>query len=325
MESVVAEDAQREKIALADLAGRPILAPLHEVMLKSFPHPLIIQLLEAFASRDVTSDKIAVVAERQAALTQVLHKKLLSLSPGRESLPSLEATIVLLGMEQSRNLFMESLAGFQLNYAKTAERDASPGEGAPAGWIFAAGLTYDFLAQAITDKDLLPTHFGQAMKLAKVAQKIALLAGERNLLSFVTAAALLSNIGKLYLSAADPQYLAFTKSATNQQIPRAVRLQLEQRTWKIDHTLVGAMACEAFCFPHPIGLAVQFHHFPKLAQPRDASAFRMAQILALATRMTQNPKKIVDLADPAVELWFGPELAGTSLPRKIVVEASSIL
>lgn len=323
-ENVVAEDAQREKLILTPTADRPIVAPLHDVMLKAFPHPLIIKLLEAFASRDVTSDKIARVAQRQGSLTQIVHKKLMSLSP-REQLPSLEATIVLLGMEQSRNLFMEELAGFQLNYAKNAERDCPPGDGASTAWVFAAGLIYDFLAQVLTDKDLLPQQFAHAIKLAKLSQKLAAASGERNLIGLITAAALLSNIGKLYLAAADPKYLAFLKSASSSQMPRSVRLGMEQKTWKIDHTVVGAIACEAFCFPHPVGLAVQFHHFPRLAQPRDASAFRMAQILALATRMQQSPKRITDLADPVVETWFGAELAGTSLQRKIVIEGSTAL
>jgi hypothetical protein len=323
-ESVILEEAQREKTVLPDLAGRPIIKPLREVLLKTFPPFLIIRLLEAYAGRDVTSDKIAAVTGGQGPLAAVLHKKLMSLSP-RETLPSMEATIVLLGMEQSRNLIMQTLTGFELNYAKAAERDCPPEGGASAAWIFAAGLVFDYLAQVLTDKDTMPAHVAAAIKTARVAQKLANAAGERNLVSLVTAAALLSDVGKLYLAAADPAYLAFMKSATNSQIPRSTRLQIERKTWQIDHTIVGALACETFHFPHAVGLAVQFHHFPKLAQARDPGAHRIAQIVSLATRMVKSPKRIVDAADPIVETWFGPEMAGTGLARKIVIEASTAL
>lgn len=323
-ETVILEEAQREKTTFPDLATRPITGAFREVLLKTFPHVLVVQLLEAFASSDVTSDKIADVAEGQAALTGVLHKKLLSLS-ARETLPSMAATIVLLGMEQSRNLLMESLMGFPLNYAKIAERDCALEGGASTAWIFGAGLVYDKLSQVITDKDVLPAQFAQGIKLARVAQKLAMQSGERNLVGTISAAALLSDVGKLYLSAADPKYLAFQKSATNNQLPRAVRLQIERSTWQFDHATAGAVACETFRFPRSIGLAIQFHHFPKLAQARDPGAHRMAQILSLATRMVRSPKRIVDAADPIVDTWFGPELAGTTLTRKIVVDASTIL
>lgn len=294
-------------------------------------------ILEAFANIDVTSDKVAAILRANPYYEMQFMRVLESLGKKREEMPRLEGAVVLLGMQNSRNLViaLQALRNVRgthpewskdgklkiqpqevLHYALKTEEALAGRKGAYSDTAYAAGLVFDYLT-LITEQvsrdsrkvaayiDVLYTH---GLKSAQIGAELSKGLQDFGYSKYAYSACLLHDVGKAIMAILDPAYLAFVDDCTKRALSRRVRIFAETRRWGVNHAMLGGLACEYFQFFRPISKAILYHHDPYLVRGGKAGLGQLASLVCLATNIANNFKKTEKADDPVIQLWKTLEL-----------------
>lgn len=310
-------------------------------------------VLDAFSSRDVTSEKVAVALHGNVYLQQVFDRVIESLTKKKGEARALESAVVLLGMQNSRNLILavqlvrtvhsthpEWTADGKLKmnskdflkYALTLEESTVGIKEEYADLAFAAGYLFDLFVQIAAKQEnskkiltSIDATFKQGLKTAKIASEISKTIPEFGFRRHLFAAALVHEIGKVAMGILDPSYLEFQDVCAKKDLPREIRRYAEKKCFGMNHSVLGAVICYYSKIFTPMARALLYQHEPFLLSNREKKLYELAALVSLSTNIAQNFKKTDKLDDPVLERWKGPELAGYKIDMAKVMKAISTL
>ena len=304
-------------------------------------------IIEAFSNIDVTAERVSQVI-RGNPYYESVFKSVVEGMAKREEMPSLEGSIVLVGMQNFRNFvialqMLRSVTGLHpewdkdgklklnpadsIRYALKTEELLLSGKSEYSDTAYAAGLVYDVLAAAINaisdDKKkvlaYLDAVYAHGLRTAQIGMELANLVPDMGFRKYVFSACLIHDVGKIGISLVRPAYVNFVEESKKKEWPRPVRQFTEIEKWGVDHTVIGALVCHAFKIFRPIEKVIQFHHDPYLLKSRNKNLYQLASLVSLATNIANNFKKTDRLDDPVVATWKGTEL------RDFKIEMHSVL
>jgi hypothetical protein len=237
-------------------------------------------ILDAFSSRDVTAEKVSGALKNNPAIEQVFFQVIESVGK-RTDKPSLEAAVVLIGMQNSRNLIvatqllrsmgialewssegkLKTIPSDYLKYAlRTEESVAGPGgvnaKAEHADLSFSAGIFFDIFVllasrpeYAERKKKLLAyieEIYTQSLKTANIAVEVVKVVPEFGYQRLFFAAALLHDIGKVALAFSEPSYQDFSDLASKKGLTRHIRRFAEAKKFGVNHSVLGAVICYSY-------------------------------------------------------------------------------
>jgi HD-like signal output (HDOD) protein len=309
-------------------------------------------VLDAFSSRDVTAEKVSLALKGNPYLQQAFYQVIESVGK-RTEIPSLEAAVVLLGMQNSRNLILalqfqrtinraqpewtkegklKTPAADYLKYAlKTEELLAANPAAAKEEYAdlgFSAGALFDvfaLLANQVEHKKkvltLIETVHAQSFKTGMIAAEVARTMPELTYRRLFFAACLLHDIGKIAMAILDPSYIDFLDACTKKDLPRAVRRYAEAKRFGVNHSVLGAVICYGHTLFSPFSRAILYQHEPFLLSTRKKNLYQLTALISLSTNMASNFKKADKEDDPILALWKGPELKDLKVTPRALVQA----
>jgi len=333
------EDLVARIPALQTVPDSPVFQKFMEVIVPMVDLPRTSQfVLEAFMAKDVTAEKLSMAMKGNAYYERTFYQVIDALSKRKEGdpQPTLEAAIVLMGMQNSRNLILgvqmlRSVLGTHPEWTpegklKTAPKDylkyALALEESNAGkkedyldLAFSAGVLFDMFVMISEaqehKKKLTPyidTIYKRGLKTAVIASEISKVVPEFGFRRYVYAACLVHDIGKVAMAVLDPAYLDFQDELSKKDLPRALVKHAELKRFGINHSVLGALICEYFKVFAPFSGAILYQHEPYLLMSRQKKLFELAALISFATNIASNFKKIDKLDDPVIERWKTPEL-----------------
>ena len=282
MAQKVAEAAPQENIedlilkipGLQSAAESPVFQKFMDVIAPMIDLPKTSQfVLEAFSSRDVTAEKLSMALKSNVYFQQVFYQVIDSVSKRKEgeTPPPLESAIVLLGMQNSRNLILavqmqRAVLGTHVEWTKEGKLKTQPKdllkyalqvEEANAGkkdeyldLAFSAGMLFDIFAMIVSaqenKKKLQPfveDVYKQGYKTAQIGAEIAKTIPNFGFKRHLFAAAMIHDIGKIAMAIIEPEYLEFLDECSKKNLPRALRRYAEQKRFGVNHSLLGAVIC----------------------------------------------------------------------------------
>ncbi len=332
-----------EKI-LVPLSLKSVKAPplfkkfLKEIVPKIYLPNVSYEILKAFSNIDVTAEKVADFLKANPYY-QYYFLKVIESKGMREELPSLDAAVILLGMQNSRDL-ISSLQVLRMVKEVHPELDKegnlkiSPSEVIRYALKteeylmsiryeysdigYAAGLMFDVLALIATDysKDkkktleYIDTVYSHGFKTAQIGLELVKSIKDLSYSKYFFSACLIHDIGKIIFAIIEPEYFQFNEIVSKKGLSRALRHFAEQQKFGINHALLGSVACHYFRLFKPIQKAILYHHHTVLlrAGPGRKGTFQLSSLICLATNIANNFKKPDNINDPILRQWKGKEL-----------------
>jgi len=335
---------------MKEVAESPLFTDFHE---KIAPKIKLAEtswtILEAFSNIDVTAEKVSQ-AIKGNPYYEYLFQKVIEGMAKREEMPSIEGSIVLLGMQNFRNLIIalqasRSVMGTHAEWDKDGKLKIAPNDvlkyavkteeilinskSEYSDTAYAAGLLFDVLGMiagvVCQDKKraaaFLDTVYAHGLRSAQIALEMAKLLPDFGFKKYVFSSCLIHDIGKICLAILNPDYITFCEDAKKKEWPRPVRQFAELEKFGIDHSVIGNQVCYLFKIFRPLEKVVLFHHSPHLLKSRNANLFQIACIVDLATNIANNFKKIEKLDDPILSTWKGLELRDFRIEFKTLADA----
>tara|TARA_Y100000590_G_scaffold469940_1_gene660826 strand:+ start:12633 stop:13589 length:957 start_codon:yes stop_codon:yes gene_type:complete len=300
-----------------------------------------VQLLQAFSSRDVTSEHLADTFKRNPYYLDFFNQVILSLS-NREEMPVPEAGVVMLGMQNSRNhlivsqmvktirgespLFEESgklnldVKG-HLSFALQCEDYLSEKQDEYVSLGFSAGLFYDFLREIVRFKfsDLkdfdtyLDAHFLRALRSAKVARLLSLSLKNFSYKKYAFSAGLLQNVGEIALSLLSPEYFKLSLSFAEHKIPRSMRVALEYKRVKTSPQVVAVPMLFNFPLFRKIAQSIFYTREPYRLKSKHKDDYDLSIVLHVANEVADSFQIPNDPKDPILQKYLGAAVSDHSL------------
>lgn len=305
-----------------------------------------LHILRAFANIDVTAMKIAQALK---ANSYYLHyfRRACEVRAKREHIPSVEAAVVLLGMQNSRNLVI-ALQAYRtvkgkhpeldekgnpvvsvdklLKYAIKTEELLAGDRSGYADVAYAAGLIFDLLALISEDlgdrKAKIQSYIAQTylhgLRTAKIASELVESMPEFSFRKYLFSSCLIHDVGKVLMAIIEPEYLSWLEEVRKNNLPRNLRHFSETLRFGINHTDIGALVCHSFKFFRQVEKAVLQHHDPYRARS-NKNLHDLACLISVSSNMANQFRKISSVDDPMIAHWIGHELRGFKIsPRAIV-------
>lgn len=320
----------------------PILDKFFEkVALKLALPDTSLAVLEAFSSLDQKAERVADAMRRNPYYEYQFLKVIESLGK-REDKPSVEAAIVLLGMQNSRDLLfsMQMLRNIKgthpewdpngkltyqpaqaVKYAKKAEEFLAAKKDEYASMAYAGGLMFDFVAALA--QELLPdpkaVHayldviFNHGFKAARFGREFVSTQKDFTHKKFIFATCLVHDIGKGFMATLDPDYLVFNEECIKAEVPRHVRTHAEEKRYGCSHPMIGAIACSYFNVFKKVAPAVFFHHAPYMLKKGQKGLYDLTCMVSFCSNLSGQFKNPANAQDPLFEQWKGDELKGYPL------------
>lgn len=310
------------------------------------------QVLQGFASADLKAEKFAHFLKENNYYEEQVIKMIESVTK-REDQPSVEAAIVLLGMQNSRNLvlalrILRSVQGKHpewtpegklvaqpkdiLKYAIATEEHITERKIPNPTLGFAAGYYFDVLNLLITTyggaeekklREYLGKVFTHSLLTGKIAVELANKMPEFPLKKFAFVGGMLHDLGKVCQAILDPTIWPFIDLQSKKPLPRAIRFESEKKKLTVHHAVLSSMIVRPFEMFRPLSPAILHHHEPYLLKQRDPkNTFQMAGLIALASNMATQFKATDKTDDPVIALWKSPELADFKFDASWMVDAS---
>jgi HD-like signal output (HDOD) protein len=350
IEAIVSRIPSVQKLLARPTDGRLFARFMSEVHPKISLPRTSQYVLDAFSSRDVTAEKVSLALKANPFLQQAFYQVIESVGK-RTEVPSLESAVVLLGMQNSRNLILalqllRTVSGQQpewtkegklktpaadyLKYAlKTEEMLAAHPSAAKEEYAdlgFSAGVLFDafvMLANTCEHKkkvlNLIESVHAQGFKTGMVAAELARVMPELTYRKLFFAACLLHDIGKIAMAILDPTYVDFLDACAKKGIPRAMRRYAEAKRFGVNHSVLGAVICYNYALFSPFSRAILYQHEPFLLSTRKKNLYQLTALVSLSTNIASNFKKTDKADDPILALWRGEELKDLKLnPQKIL-------
>lgn len=310
------------------------------------------EIIKAFSNIDVTSDKVAQFIHSNPYYEFQFYQMLEAKGVKPEERPSLEAAVVLLGMQNSRNLIaalqvLRMIRGGHPEWDKEGKLKVNPtdvlkfalrteevlnrkkDEYADLG--FAAGLLFDILALISLnmggDKNktaaFIENIYTHSLKAALIASEIAHFMLDLSYSKYAFSATLIHDIGKIILGLLEPDYLSFVENLRKKDLPRDVRHFAEDRRYGINHATFGGVACHYYKIFKAVEKAILFHHEPYLVKGLKRNIYNLTALICLSTKIASHPKKAENLKDPVLKLWKGADLQDLKLDARYLVAIGS--
>lgn len=333
------EDLVARIPALQAVVELPVFQKFMDVIVPMVDLPKTSQfVLEAFMARDVNAEKLSQAMKGNAYYQQTFSQVVDALSKRKEGdpQPTTEAAIVLMGMQNSRNLILgiqmlRSVMGTHPEWTPEGKLKVAPKEylkyalaieEANAGkkddyldLAFSAAMLFDVFAmisEAQEHKKKLAPYvdsvYKQGYKTAQIAAEISKTAPDFGFKRYVFAASMVHDIGKVAMAVLDPAYLDFQEELSSKDLPRALKKYAELKRFGINHSIFGALICEYFKVFAPFSRAILYQQDPYLLNTREKKLFDLCALISFSTNICSNFKKIDKLDDPVIERWKTPEL-----------------
>jgi len=306
-------------------------------------------LLKDFANIDVTAERVAQTLRSNQYYQHHFQRVVASMSR-RPDPPPLEAAVVMLGMQNSRNLILAlqmqravhqnhpeydkdgklKLATKEvLKYALKTEEIHVTLKAQYADLGFAAGLVFDYMIAlahkfAAEPKKVIPfiDHlYMHCLKSAYVARELSLQMPAAGFGKFTFPAALLHDIGKAAMAILTIEYFTFVEDCQKKDVSRSIRLFVEEERFGINHAVLGAMICNSFQIFRPIERVVLHHHAPFVIRETHRNLHPLTALTCLATNVANHFKKVDKDDDPVIKLWKGPEIADFAVSTRQILTA----
>ncbi len=306
-------------------------------------------LLQEFASIDVTAERVAAVIRSNPYYEDQFYRIIEAMGK-RESTPSLEGAVVMLGMQNSRNLIialqlirmvrgthpewgkdgrLKVAPNEVVRYALRAEEAVNAAKNEYADVAFGAGLIFDLLTliadQEVEEKKKVIAYiealFNHGLRTAQIGESIVKSMPDFAYRKYLYSACLTHDMGKAALAILNPRYLEFVELCGKKELPRAVRLVAEEKRFGMNHAMAGGMMCHYFHILRPIKRAIYYHHDPYLLRFRNRNLYQLTALVCLATNVANNYKKTEKTDDPILALWKGPDLQDFGIDNRTLITA----
>jgi HD-like signal output (HDOD) protein len=306
-------------------------------------------ILSSFSNIDVTSQKVAACLKANPYYEYQFYKMIEAVGR-RTEFPSLEAAVILLGMQNSRNLILSlqarraALGGHPewtkdiklryppsevVKYAIRAEEMLDNTKSVYADTAYAAGLLFDILVllaerggdEKRTTLQYIDSLYSHGLRTALLGSELAKHIPEFSFSKYVFAVCLMHDIGKGIMAVLNPEYSKFALDCQKRGIPRVVRHFAEEKRFGVNHATIGGIACHYFKVFRPIERAIFHHHTPYVLQRQNKGLYQLCSIICMATNMANNFKKIDKADDPMIALWKGQELKDFPFETRAMIAA----
>ena len=307
-------------------------------------------ILNAFGTVDLTSERVAEILRQNPYYEYQFMQVILSRSK-REDPPSLDAAVVLLGMQNTRNLLvalqvLRTVKGGPpqwgadgklqlepdkiLKYALSAENQLAKYHKTYSDTGFSAGLVFDLLAMIAETLDLdgttakkIPEYleevFKHGIKTAVVAAEVAKAVPDFAAKRYLLSASLVHDVGRLAMALLDPAYFAHVETATGAGFGRLLSARTEEARFGLHHARMGSLVLTRVGLFKAFETAILFHHEPYLLKTRSKTLYQLAAIVSLSANIAADLKKPNSVDDPVIPQWKGPELAEFKIePRALI-------
>lgn len=294
------------------------------------------RVLEAFSTLDVKADELARILSDNQYYEHQFRKMIESLGK-RENVPSVNAAIVLLGMQRSRDLIL-ALQLFRaaseahppwsddgklqlppsevLTFAGKVEEKLSRFQETFAATAYAGGVMFDAVMQLAKAKNAdlkifqpwIESVFAHGLKAGEVGIALGNLVPDFTLKKYLFSACLVHDIGKAIMGISDKTYIDFHADCGAKGLNRGLRQFSEKEKFRVAHETIGALYTFNFPVFESIAKAVLFHHEPYLLKTSSKPLYQLASMVALCSNVATHFKKATGPDDPVVQAWKGPEL-----------------
>jgi HD-like signal output (HDOD) protein len=307
------------------------------------------EVIQEFASPDVTAERVAEKVRGNPYYEAQFLQHIGSISK-REELPELSAAIVLLGMQNSRNLILalqlvRTVKGTHPEWSKEGKLMLSPKdalkfalktEEAIAGnrdaypdTAYAAGMLFDMfllIAQTVAPENkklpgYIEASFNHGLRTAKVGLELSKKMPDLVLKKYAFAACMIHDIGKVALAILEPKYGDFLEDVQKKELPRAIRMYLEERAFGMNHATLGELICTQYSTFRSISRAILLHHEPFVLKETNKPLYQLASLVALSTNIASSFKKIDKPEDPLLAKWKSAELQDFKIEPATIIAA----
>lgn len=307
-------------------------------------------VLKAFSNIDERAEKVANCLRGNPYYEYHFLEVVDSLSK-REQKPSTDNAVVLLGMQNSRDLtiamqMMRTVFESHPEWREDGKIDLEPAETVKfarkteeifaddkelANIAYSAGLVFDLfmlLARRYSDdtKKSMPfiEHiYNHGLRSAYVGMALANTMPDFAFKRLVFPACLIHDIGKAAMAVMDLGYLQFHETALKRELTRQVRLYAEERRFGVSHNVLGSLICQFFETFTQIDKAILFHHEPFLLARRNKSLYQLASLVCLSSNIANHFRRPDRPDDPLIRLWKSRELDGFPLANQTLIEVAN--
>lgn len=310
-------------------------------------------ILESFSNIDVKAEKVAQALRSNPYYEDQFFRVIASMSK-RETQPSLESAIVLLGMQNTRNLvvalqLVRTASKAHPEWSKEGKLMMTPSDvlqyalQTEAVFIdkktdyvdtaYAAGVLFDAMIQIMIHvgdgdkkvREYIDNIYKHSLRTAQISMEIVKTMPDFSFKKFAFSAGLIHDIGKAAMAILQPSYMNFQEECVKREIPRAIRILCERQKYGTDHAAIGALVCSSFKIFKGVDRAILFHHEPYLLKSVDKNLFQLSSLICLATNMASNFKKTDKADDPVFALWKTLEIKDFMVePKQMIAAAAKV-
>jgi HD-like signal output (HDOD) protein len=306
-------------------------------------------ILKSFSNIDVTAKRLSDCLKANPYY-EFTFKKVIDSIRDYEDPPSMEAAVIMLGMQRSRNLIvalqaLRSIRGTHpqwdkndhimlapqelLKYALQAEEELIKDKSPYADTAYAGGLLFDLMeiisAEISSDHRKVSNYIGfvykHGLRSAKVAMELVKSVPDFSFSKHLFSACLVHDVGKIAMAILDPEYLKLADDLTKQSLTRPVRQFAEEQRFGLNHAALGGLICHYFQMLRPVEMAILYHHQPYMLRGVNRNLFQLCSLICLTTNMANNFKRVDRLDDPVLASWKGMDLQDFNIPVKSLVDA----
>ncbi len=309
--------------------------------------PVVSKVLEEFSDVDIKADRIANTIRRNQYYEHWLIQEIKALGL-KDNVPSLDAAIVLLGMQNVREFIcalylIRAALGRKPTVGKDGKLDPKPKDLLKfavkteeyvqarrlqnTDTAFAAGLLFDIVAitarehfkASKTFDELLGEVYKQGLRAAMIGLEISKTMKSFAYTRYAFSACLLRDIGKLVMHAFFAEkYDKLRSDLQKKPVNRVVRMFLEERHFGFTHEYLSSELVWNYKILRPAARPILYHHEPFLCSPpADQQAF--SGLVGLASQISANYRIPKDTSDPVFNTWFAPETSRLQVDRKAIV------
>ncbi|MGK5089961.1 HDOD domain-containing protein [Bdellovibrionota bacterium FG-2] len=308
------------------------------------------RLLDAFSAPDVNAERVAEIIKGNPYYESFVAQAIKAL--GAKEAPSLEAGVVLMGMQNTRALVVglqlfrtikgqhppvgkDGKVGFSpkdfLKYAVKTDDALTARKSHEGDIAFAAGVIFDMLMMIANEYSedkakivgLIEQVWGHGFRTAQIAIELAQDLPDFGYRRFLIPACMLHDVGKVLMAFLVPGYMGFVEDCQKSGVTRSVRVFAETTRFGLNHITLGGLAFQCFKMFRPVRKAILFHHEPFILKSRNKDLYQLANLVCLGTNIANHFKKTENIDDPIIAHWKGLELSGLDYDKAAMMAAVS--
>jgi len=314
--------------------------------------PTCEEILQGFVNIDMTADKLGGILKTNPYYGAQFIRLVDSMAK-REITPSVEASVVLVGMANSRNfvlslLLHRSVKNQHAEWTKEGKLKVQPSEILRAclkveealteikdpysDLGFAAGLVWDtvaFAAQGFPGdqkKKAQPyadSLVDAAIQAGLIAQALGRGVSDFALGKYAFSTALLVPVGRVILAHLDAGFFPLMDLFAKKTMSPLLRENLERQKFGLDSSWLSAAVCENYPWFRPLVSALALYSSPWVAQKSDPkAAYSLAAVVRLAYAIQAEPACIEKPDDPRIAQWKGSILKDFKIDPASIIKAT---